>query len=221
MQNINYSQSLKYRVVRDLCQFRFHDVYNSLSLRYRITALKLYLNRLKIKCKMMQQYRSKKTAHQWSTAYQIANGSITLGDLRRLKSGRDADGNMWYKRDWDPGGSDNECANISKNIANNAIKLGQVKIHYAEEGYEPDSPYREPNLKSIPVSRHVHGKAIDFKIDWSQLGGAWSSKTKQIVSRFGLIRPYKQEPWHFELDSNRKIRLPFYIPFSYIMKKIK
>jgi len=169
----------------------------------------------------MQHYRSKKIAHRWSTAYQITNGGITLGDLRRLKNGKDEDGNIWFKSDWDPGESDGECAKISKSIENNAIKLGQAEMHYAEEGYESDSPYRFPNLPSIPVSRHVDGKAMDFNIDWSHLGGAWSSKTEKIISQFGLIRPYKQEPWHFELDSNRKVQLPFYIPFSYIIKKYK
>ena len=52
-------------------------------------------------------------------------------------------------------------------------------MHYAEEGYEADSPYRAPNLQSIPVSRHVHGKAIDFEIVWPQSEGAWSLKTEK------------------------------------------
>lgn len=221
MKKRKYSQSFKYRIVRDLSQFRFHDVYTSIILRNQITALKLYIGRLGINCKIMQHYRSNEIAHRWSTAYQIFNGGITLGDLRRLKNGKDEDGNIWYKRDWDPGGSDGELAKTSKSIENNAIKLGQAGMHYAEEGYEPDSPYRAPNLQNIPVSRHVHGKAIDFEIDWSQLEGAWSSKTEKIISQFGLIRPYKQEPWHFELKSNRKVRLPFYIPYSYIIRKHK
>jgi hypothetical protein len=196
-------------------------VYTSIILIYRITALKLYLGQSGINCKLIQHYRSKKIAHRWSTAYQITNGSITLGDLRRLKNGKDEDGNIWYNRFWDPGGSDGECANISKSIEKNAIKLGQANMNYAEEGYETDSSYRAPNLQSLPVSRHVYGKAIDFNIDWNQLGGAWSSKAEKIISQFGLIRPYKQEPWHFELDRNRKVQIPFYIPLSYIMKKYK
>lgn len=213
------SQSFKNRIVGDSCQLRLHDVYTSMVLRFRITALKLYLGRSGIKCKLMQHYRSKKIAHLWSTAYHITNGSITLGDLRRLRNGKDKDGNIWYNRFWDPGGSDGECANISKSIEKNARKLGQADLHYAEEGYETDSTYRAPNLPSIPVSKHVYGKAIDFNIDWNQLGGAWSSKAEKITAQFGLIRPYRQEPWHFELDSNRKVQIPLYIPFSHIKRK--
>jgi hypothetical protein len=169
----------------------------------------------------MQHYRSKKIAHRWSTAYQITNGGITIGDLRRLKNGKDEDGNIWYKRDWDPGGPDSECAKSSRSIKDNAVKLGQAEMHYAEEGYDSNSLFRRPNLSNIPVSRHVHGKAIDFDIDWSQLGGAWCSKTRKIISKFGLIRPYEQEPWHFELDSNRKIRLPFNISLWSVIKNHK
>jgi hypothetical protein len=178
-------------------------------LRYRITALKLYLNRLGINCKFNQHYRSKKTAHRWSTAYQIAIGNITLEDLRRLKNGKDQDGNIWYKKEWDLGEPYSECAKISTDILDNAIKVGPPRMVYAEEGYESDDPRRYPNVKSIPVSKHVYGKAIDFEIDWNQFGGAWSSNAAQIISQFGLIRPVKKEDWHFELDINRKAQFAF------------
>jgi hypothetical protein len=157
---------------------------------------------------MTQHYRSRKIAHLWSTAYHIASGHITLGALRKLKNGKDKDGNIWYKSDWDDVGLDNECAKISKNILENAINKS-LKINYAEEGYESDSSYRAPNLASIPVSKHVNGKAIDLYIDWPQLGGAWSSEAEKIISMFGLIRPHKQEPWHFELDPNKKLQILF------------
>ena len=213
--------SFKYGIVKDLCQFRFFDVYTSIILKYRITTLKFFLDRLGVYCNLIQHYRSKEAAHLWSTAYQIANGNITIGDLRRLENGKDKDGNVWYKRNWDPGGHDNICAKISKNILDNAIKMGTPKMVYAEEGYEHDDPHRYPNLKNIPISKHVYGKAIDVKIDWPQLGGAWSTEADQIISQFGLVRPYNQEDWHFELDRNKKIPFPFYIPLSYIMRKYK
>ncbi len=209
MQRKKYNASFKFRIFKDLCHFKFDDAYLAIILKYRISVFKLYLNKLGINCKLLQQYRSKKIAHRWSTAYQIANGGITLGDLRRLKDGIDEDGNIWYKRDWDPGGSDDEYARISKPIVTNAIKLGQAKMHYAEESYETNSLRRDPNIKSIPVSRHVYGQAIDFRIDWSQLGGPWSLKAEQIISQFGLLRPHGQEYWHFELDKNEKSRTPF------------
>jgi hypothetical protein len=192
--------SFKHRIIKDLSQFRFHKTYSAIIIRYRIYDLKSYLYKLGIECKLIQQYRSKKTAHRWSTAYQIVKGGVNLGDLRRLKNGMDADGNIWYEEGWDADGSDTECAAISKSILDNAIRLGQSKMHYAEEGYESDDPRRKPNTKSIPVSRHIYGLAIDIRIDWSQLGGPWSQKAEQIISEFGFRRPHRNEEWHFELD---------------------
>ena len=190
-------------IVRDLYGFRFHDAYTSFTLRFRITALKSYLGRLDVDCKITQHYRSRKQAHKWSTAYHIASGHITLGALRMLKNGKDKDGNIWYESDWDDVRLDNELTKIPKNILENAMNKSR-KMNYAEEGYESNSPYRAPNLASIPVSKHVNGKAIDLYVDWPQLGGAWSEEAEKIISKFGLIRPHRQEPWHFELDPNKK-----------------
>jgi hypothetical protein len=43
--------------------------------------------------------RSPKTAHRFSTAYHILHDFVSIEDLR--KTPIDADGNIWYKQEWD------------------------------------------------------------------------------------------------------------------------
>jgi len=206
MRGVKNDSSSNYRMVMDSSPSRFRIGYSAMVLRYRVSCLRLYLIRSGIGSRVYQQFRSRKTAHRWSTAYQIVHGSITLGHLRQLKNGTDQDGSTWYQREWDPGGPDEEYARVSEPIQSNAVKLGGPGLKYAEEGYGPHDPRRPPNFNSIPISKHVHGAAIDCVLSWRKLGGPWSARTEQLVARFGLQRPQPDEEWHFELAPGKDIQ---------------
>lgn len=211
--------SYKRRIIKDLCAFKIKDAFHAIRLRGRVKALQAFLHKRDIQSDIKQHYRSRVLAHRWSTAYHIVNGGITMKDLRELENGRDQDGNLWYKKEWDTRGRDSDYANASKKIVVNAMKIGQAEVNFAEEGYACDHPFRRPNLSAIPVSRHVLGRAIDLQIDWAKMDGAWSSKAEAIISSFGLKRPYRDEPWHLELDRDRKHRFTFFIELYHFFRK--
>jgi hypothetical protein len=183
-------------------------------LLYRVIALIVYLENQGVNCRIIKFFRKRKTAHRWSTAYQIFDGNISIGVLRSLQDGMDIDGNVWYRPEWDPGYDDYVSGNTSELIKRNAITLGPPKIVYAEEGYDPDDPHRLPNLKDIPVSKHVYGLAIDAFIEWSKLEGPCSDTAKGIVAKFGLVRPVDNESWHIEVDSEKLFAISPYLIVS-------
>ena len=169
-------------------------------LRFRVLRLCRYLRKKGIECGIRGQFRSKATAHRWSTAYHIVNGFIKLSELRKLREGRDNDGNLWYRPEWGSDLPDNTIAAIIPEIKTNAQILGQRRSVFAAEGYDFFDPRRQPNLSTIPVSSHIGGLAIDVKLDWDKLGGAWSDEACGIVEKFGLRRPIQEEHWHLELS---------------------
>ena len=128
--------------------------------------------------------------------------------LRELENGKDEDGNLWYRREWDAGYADDERANASEPIKENAVHWGPTDTVYAEEGYAADDPRRRPNLTAIPISKHVYGLAIDVLIEWEKLGGPWSDRSRSLIAQFGLVRPFVDEAWHLELDTDGSIVAP-------------
>lgn len=184
---------------------------HSMALLYRAIAMAVYLENNDISCRITKFIRRRETAHRWSTAHHIVNGRIKIGALRALKDGRDRDGNLWYKQDWDAGYDDKESASRCELIRINAIKLGSPQTVYSEEGYEPGDPARLPNLQDIPISKHVFGLAIDALVDWSKLGGPWSAFAREVVTKFGLVRPVYDEEWHFEVNPGTLLVITHYI----------
>ncbi len=120
------------------------------------------------------QFRTRDQAHRWSTAYHILNDKITLTKLKSLSDGRDLDGNIWFKEEWEdicrsllaypPTETTlNACLseatkwNASNNIASDYPNRSLVvcgaltglcwaSLSYAREGYEPGDVYRLPNI---------------------------------------------------------------------------
>jgi hypothetical protein len=165
---------------------------------YRVFALQLYLHTRRIHCAVRAHYRPPALAHRWSTAHHLLLGQVSLGALRQLPGGQDADGTLWYRPEWDPGGPDDAPAAHGPALCPNAAQLGGPGGHYAEEGYAADDARRRPNLAAVPVSRHVRGLAMDLAVDWAAVGGPWSAEALALVARFGLLRPVLSEPWHVE-----------------------
>lgn len=147
---------------------------------------------------------------------------IPLGNLKALPNGKDADGNLWYKPNWESR-TTAPCDDLSLPIAgaypayggncikhqadiNNKKYPGHNISDCAYEGYGLNSR-RAPNIAAIPISKHVTGEAIDGSVDWDKLGGFWSSEADAVVQKFRLYRPFRPggsqlctvEPWHFEL----------------------
>jgi hypothetical protein len=164
---------------------RFVNACHAIVLRYKARLLCRHLETQGIHYTIAQQFRSKQGAHRWSTAYQIVTGNIPLETLRQLDGGRDRDGNIWYRKEWDAGA-----------IVENARSMQPPTHAYAEEGYEDSDPRRLPNLSTIPVSTHIRGQAIDILAEWDRVSDA-----ERIISGLGLTRPYAAEPWHFELTN--------------------
>ena len=198
-----------------------HDVVDSimvllavpaaLRLKLRVKAMSYYLRSQGVGCTINLQYRKRRVAHRWSTAYGIYNGDVTLGTLRQRSAGRDDDGTVWWLPEWDCHGSDDVSAATCPAIVDNAVQVGPNHMVYAQEGYRVDDSRRWPNVATAQVSAHVRGCAIDLNVDWSQLGGPWSSDACSIVQRFGLTRPYTDEAWHVEIDANYR---PIYSWFA-------
>lgn len=186
--------------------FHLPNMFRSARLLYRAESLCFYLEQQGIRCRITKFLRKPRTAHRWSTAHHIVNGGITLEQLRRLEGGRDLDGNVWYKPEWDAGGDGGMSANTSEQIKQNAIQQGPPHTVYSEEGYAPNDPARLPNLPEVPISKHVYGLAVDMFVEWDRLGGAWSDSAQALVARFGLARPVASESWHFELGARNESR---------------
>jgi hypothetical protein len=187
--------------------FNVPNLYASALLLYRAASLCVYLEQQGIRCRITKFLRKPKTAHRWSTAHHIVNGKITLEQLRRLDDGRDLDGNVWYKPEWDAGGDGSQSASASEPIKQNAIHQGPPHTVYSQEGYAPNDPARLPNLPDIPISKHVYGLAIDMTVEWERLGGAWGDYAQALVAQFGLARPVASESWHFELGARNESRV--------------
>ena len=175
--------------------------------------------------KVNQGYREPSVAHTISTANRIWTDRIPLEHLRNLSNGRDIDGNIWYKSEWEDfylkmlsfvgmiGGSyvNNLQVELQAKLqaqenAKNALP-GYSITSLAFEGYEANDPRRAPNTNDVPVSQHVYGQAVDLGIDWSKFGGEWSGQAKEQVTKYNLDRPitpgrfpgYNPESWHVEL----------------------
>jgi len=138
-----------------------------------------------------QGIRTKKTAHKWHTAKMIRDGKVALQKLKDLEGGKDEDGNIWWKAEWD-GLPDAQALTKAKAHAK-TLWSGA----YAAEGYPAGDSKRLPCNCSKGRSNHLFGNAIDAKIPWT--GGAWSTDAKTRVDNAGLKRPVSSESWHFEL----------------------
>jgi hypothetical protein len=120
----------------------------------------------------------------------------------------DLDGNVWFRAEWDNDQNDAAPANTIRELVQNAISLGPEELEYAAEGYDREDPRRFPNLRTVPVSKHVTGTAIDLNVAWDNLGGPWSRQSISLLYQFGLKRPISSECWHVELDESRKPEYP-------------
>jgi hypothetical protein len=165
--------------------------------------------------------RGPKTAHLWSTAFNIRQRRIPLKNLTDLKDGKDLDGNLWYDPAWEDGlarGKDGKLTKAAdsalwQKIVANAESYWKGKI--AAEGYSTDDPRIKPNVHKTK-SNHVDGNAVDISISWRagakvppEFGGrpitngeTSDSAANAVVAAFGLCRPVKSEKWHFQLDRN-------------------
>src|SRR5205085_2015572 len=52
---------------------------------------------------LTQGVRSRKTAHKWSTSWNIRKRRVPLKNLQDLPDGKDKDGNQWYNEVWEEG----------------------------------------------------------------------------------------------------------------------
>jgi Domain of unknown function (DUF4157) len=162
--------------------------------------------------------RTKQQAHIASTAYHIhTRDAVPLKDLQALKDGKDLDGNVWYKKQWErapaflsflydsrPATGEEIMAEAKKN-ALELVKRESPKfistsykvfhnVTCAYEGYEAGDPHRKPNVDEVPLSSHLSGNAVDINgIEWEKLGGPWSAEAKEFVAGFGLARPFTPE----------------------------
>jgi hypothetical protein len=147
-------------------------------------------------------------AHRWSTSWSIRHRRVPLRVLQQLQNaqgeiGVDEDGNRWYDHSWEEGLPRNRRGLLTRNglselwkrIDENALALDNRSTPnaVAAEGYAPGDPRRLPNTYN-GVSKHVRGLAIDVTIPWRA-----GAKAGTLLTRFGLRRPVKSEPWHFEL----------------------
>jgi len=196
-----------------------------LRLKFRVYCLILYLRGKGIRCGIQAHYRNPDRAHRWSTAHSVLIGNIKIGDLRCLADGRDLDGNLWFKPEWAPDACDDAPAHEFPEIIANAQQLGPRKPAYAEEGYAAADPRRRPNLASIPISKHITGRAIDLNVDWSAIGGPWSAAADQLIARYGLWRPVATESWHVELAKASGMKVPvrelLVASWHYVLRRIK
>lgn len=199
-------------------------------LKARFNRMVIALDEKGIKHDGIADVRSKKLAHILSTGYHIhETATVSLKVLQALKDGKDIDGNIWYKKEWEQVSTylgfgspraatdaeilekvkDNAFA-LVKNQGTDYIKGGKVNCAY--EGYEMGDAQRLPNVSDVPISNHVNGRAIDLSgIEWGKLGGEWSDDARKFVASFGLTRPYSPEAktyctterWHFELEQGK------------------
>jgi hypothetical protein len=162
-----------------------------------------------------QGVRHPKTAHKWSTSWNIRKGRVPLKDLQDLAGGKDRDGNRWYDTAWEEG--------LAKDAKGHLPKEGLTKLwtkikanaltYYdsnaiAAEGYATTDDHIKPNVHPV-VSNHVGGNAMDVSIPWkagAQVGdqAVIDGKTSDtvansLVTQFGLSRPIATEKWHFQL----------------------
>lgn len=196
-----------------------------LRLKFRVYCLILHLRGKGIRCGIQAHYRNPDRAHRWSTVHSVLSGHITVGDLRGLAGGRDQDGNLWFKPEWAPGARDDAPAHEFPAIVTNAQQLGPRKPAYAEEGYAAMDPRRRPNLASIPISKHITGRAIDLNVDWLAIGGPWSAASDELIARYGLCRPVVSESWHVELAEACRMKVSageLLVAFGrYVLRRIK
>jgi hypothetical protein len=168
--------------------------------------------------KFNQGVRSPKTAHQWSTAWNIRKEKVELPALQALAEGTDLDGNKWYDPSWENGLAKTDkgaftagaLKQLWSNIfANAATFYGSDAI--AAEGYRLNDPRIKPNAHKA-VSNHIDGRAMDVAIPWKSGGNFFGRKimngktsdqvANRIVVAFSLSRPVKSERWHFQLPSD-------------------
>ncbi|HEX7835922.1 MAG TPA: hypothetical protein VF469_00590, partial [Kofleriaceae bacterium] len=151
--------------------------------------------------------RSPHDAHFMCVRYEIAkNGmqNVSMENLKKLKDGRDADGNKWYE----PGWSKDQVIAHAESLYSKGSK-GAV----AAAGYNFGDPRRAPlDIGGGPgVSRHCSGHAVDVDIPWrsekdpEHTSDVWA--WEQVYHQFGLTRPLHkdrggkkstQESWHIE-----------------------
>lgn len=151
--------------------------------------------------------RSPHDAHFMCVRYEIArNGmqNVSMENLKKLKDGRDADGNKWYEPGWT---KDQVIAHAESLYG----KGGKGAV--AAAGYNFGDAHRAPlDIGSGPgVSRHCSGHAVDVDIPWrsenapEHTSDVWA--WEQVYHQFGLTRPLHkdrggkkstQESWHIE-----------------------
>ena len=172
---------------------------------------------------MTQGMRSPKKAHRWSTAWNIRQERVPLKNLQDLENGKDKDGNVWYKTEWEHGlkkDSKGEFTAASRKMLWRRIKKN-ARTYWtgsiAAEGYELKDPKIKPNVHK-KVSNHCTGQAMDISIPWKP-GAQVRLRTKTgriingqntdamanaLVAAFGLSRPVRSEKWHFQLAVTAK-----------------
>ena len=158
-----------------------------------------------IDVEITQSARNPQLAHQWSTAYNIFIGNISIDDLRLNPI--DMDGNVWFSEEWDNG---NDRV-LERKVKVNAWEKGSQScfvsfweicfgnnLIYALEGYSTGDPRRTPNISNVPISNHVFGLAVD--LSWKDVEDSVIGET---AAKHDLFRPllyFKESPenWHFE-----------------------
>lgn len=189
-------------------------------LERRGSAMLSYLEQRGISAVVNATVRSADKAHFFSTGYHIYYELIDLDALRQLPDGKDQDGNLWYKPEWESrldfftwreatAHAFNQVKAADPGVVTKRFKGMRTGLTCAYEGYPTGDARRLPNTDAVPVSSHVGGYAVDIDINWDHpgLGGAWSATADAMVDSFGLVRPFRpdsdtycqEEPWHFEL----------------------
>jgi hypothetical protein len=145
-----------------------------------------YLTQIPDADHITQGNRTKKQAHQFSTAYHILHDFVSIEDLR--KTPIDSDRNVWYKQEWDvfycSGEYPTDPSQVSsfayldylvkKNASTYGSQIGGWNgsiftqfgsipdVNYALEGYERSDSKRLPNSSLPGISKHTYGQAVDI-----------------------------------------------------------
>jgi len=133
--------------------------------------------------------RSPGQAHVLSTAYHIGQGMVPLEKLQALPAGRDRDGNVWYKKEWETtrGGKKATPRQIMAKARANA-KAKFPKQRQAAEGYRIGDPGREPNTFKGGVTLHATGRAIDATFWWDWTKGKKSQEKVMDPAKLNRIK---------------------------------
>jgi peptidoglycan hydrolase-like protein with peptidoglycan-binding domain len=168
-----------------------------------------------------QGVRNRKTAHRWSTSWNIRKGRVPLKNLQDLDDGKDLDGNQWYDAAWEEGLATDPNEHLTKESLQKlwAKIKANAKQYYssdaiAAEGYPTTDDHIKPNVHPV-VSNHVGGNAMDVSIPWRSgaavgtvailEGQTTDQAANALIARFGLSRPVPSEKWHIQLAATQHL----------------